>query len=138
MTFLHAPTAPDVNRADAPIADTAYAGSPTADIAYVGTQSPEDNQGTMSSNADIRTVTEDDMLIITGQDGTKKRYRCPVCGHEMGTNNVKRHLKSKKHSLPQFPCVCGGKFTRKDSLRYHKKNCRKVIETWNVHSTYFE
>jgi hypothetical protein len=137
----HVPTASifgDVNRAGAPIVDASYAGNSHARF-------PEDNEpdsewlhasrNTMTSDVDIPlpTVTLDNVSIID-RNGTKY-YRCP-CGSETDRKSgMTRHLKSKKHLSPQFPCVCGGRFTRKDTLKNHEKKCRKVIEAQNVLST---
>ena len=139
ITFPHAPTASvsgNVNRAGAPIVDTAHASNSHALL-------PEENepnnerlyasQNTMSSDVDIPTVTMDDVSIID-QDGTK-RYHCP-CGSETNRKSgMMRHLKSKKHLSPQFPCVCGGRFTRQDTLKSHEKKCRRIIKAQNVLST---
>lgn len=97
--------------------------------AYVGAQFPEDNQGTISSDADVPTVAMDDVLAIITRNGSV-RYRCP-CGSEMAKSSVARHLKSKMHLSPQFPCVCGRRFTRKDTLKAHKRKrmCHEALST---------
>lgn len=117
ITFSHAPPAPDAAFPYAPPTDT---GSPTADV---GAQLPEDNHGTMS----CIPVTMDDLVVIEHNGTVPQRYRCPSpCGSEMDKSGVKRHLKSKKHLPPQFPCVCGKRFTRNDTLKPHKRKCREA------------
>ena len=116
----------DVNRADTPITDTSYAGNSHTQLAQDNAPSNEwlyASQGTTSSDVDIPTA----MNNITSfyRNGTK-RYRCQ-CGSETERiADMKRHLKSGSHLSPQFACICGRMFTRKDGRKSHQKRCHRI------------
>ena len=136
----YAPTASilgDVNRAGAPIVNASYAGNSHARFQEVNEPDSDRvyaSQNTMSSDVDIPlpTVTLDNVSIID-RNGTKY-YRCPCGSETVRTSSMTRHLKSRKHLPPQFPCVCGKRFTREDTLKNHAKKGCKVIEAQNVDS----
>ena len=89
------------------------------------------SQSTMSSDVDMPTAMNSVKCYY--RNGTK-RYRCQCGGETERIGDMKRHLKSGNHLSPQFDCVCGRRFTRKDGRKSHQKKCRE-FEAQDASST---
>jgi len=77
---------------------------------------------------DAPATVHSPLSFSTINQNGKMRYRCQ-CGTETARrSDMRRHQKYGRvhYSSPQFVCVCGRKYTRKDSHQNHKKECRRA------------
>ena len=113
----------DANSADTPVSVTSYAGNSRGQLAQDNALSDEwlsASQSTMSSDVNIQIPMHN--VSIFYRNGTK-RYRCQCGGETERKGDMRRHLKGGNHLPPQFACVCGRRFTRKDVRNTHEKKC---------------
>ena len=119
------PTYTTANCAGPPIGNALYAINSHLRSAQDNAPSNEwlASRSTISSDVDIPTAMNN---ITSFYRNGSKRYRCQ-CGSETERiADMKRHLKSRSHLSPQFACICGRMFTRKDGRKSHQKRCHRI------------
>lgn len=62
--------------------------------------------------------------------------KCPLCDYIGREDNLKRHVarvhnnpSKKTTNDPKYACRCGKKFTAASSLKRHKANCGKIVDS---------